>query len=472
MEAATRLNRPAPYISDPKPYDRIGEARQVDGRDVVPIAAEPIFFDLTPPSRFDEATVRVVFDPGQSALEVGGLVSGPDNIFEMRPLYHPLFDGLDWKMAASGRLTLFDRNGEYASVEEFLSHPPEASRVAVWGTGPDFGGGVDGYRPSSGPIDIQVSLRGHHRILAYTGGEQLDFSFTVQDMNRSVGADPVVVTVFEMGGTEPLAQSELDDDGDGDDDQRSSKLRTVSVSLAGLAVGAYQVDFAATSDVFVRKISTRQSKFVFADRLYLGDHVGYADSTPPLTVFASGQSLKLRTAHADSYQEIRVDGEPLTLDEANSTMTVGLPVGLVSVNTAKRDVLLETEGYLALKRDHWFAAGPFRIGGLTVEADLDERGIDFILASHLPPERDGGLLSVEADFDLSRLVRRDDGSYRFVVTAPGLAAGTDGPAVESVSFLLNRDGLSWSGLRSRLEGESSGEIRPSPTGRAFEDRPE
>ena len=62
------------------------------------------------------------------------------------------------------------------------------------------------------------------------------------------------MTVYAEGGDQPLAQSILADDGNTDSDQRSSGLRTVSVSAGGLAEGAYQVEFTASDDVFIRRL--------------------------------------------------------------------------------------------------------------------------------------------------------------------------------------------------------------------------
>lgn len=443
LSVTTDLVRPAPYVSQPKPSERLALPARIadDGTPRTRMIAEPLFIDLSPPSKFDAVTMTLAYEnSGHPLVQVGALSSAIDEQFEMRPVEDRLLDGLPWKRVSSGSLTLYERGDRYASVDEFFRDPPERGRVATFGADAPLPYRLAGYVPSGESREIGVSLRGHHRMLTYVKDEPLSFSFTVQDMNRQDGADPVIVSVFRGDGKEPVARTILKDDGDTTDDQRSSKLRTVPVTLVSPEEGFYQIEFTASADVFIRKIVTRQRKLVFADKLYLGDHVGFSDSTPPVTVQADGGRLVARTAHAESVQTITVGGERLALEQPNVRYFRQLKGAgaLVPVTSPKRDVLLETDGAFALSKEEYFDPLPLELQWYTSARDLDARGIDFVLASYEPPKTDGALRTGTVTFDMRKLAKTKEGAYRFVISAPGITETRHDLSLASVTFSMRR----------------------------------
>ncbi|HTM68947.1 MAG TPA: hypothetical protein VL426_06655 [Candidatus Binatia bacterium] len=436
------LERPAPYVSQPKPTERLAlpPQRAADGTPRTRMIGDPLFVDVTPPSGFDTVTMSLSYEnSGHPMVEVGALSSSIDEQYDLRPIESRLLDALPWKKVSSGALTLYQRRGGYASVDEFFRDPPARAKVAVFGTDAPIPYRLEGYEPSAEGREIGVSLRGHQRMLTYVKDEPLNFTFTVQDMNRQDGADPVIVSVYRGDGAEPVARTILRDDGDTTDDQRSSKLRTVPVSLVAPEEGFYKIEFTASADVFIRKIATRQRKLVFADKLYLGDHVGFSDLTPPITVFTDGQRLVARTAHAESVQQLTVAGTRLSLDQPNLRYVRDLAgAGLAPIVSSKRDVLLETDGLFALSKEEYFDPLPLALQWFTTAKDLDDRGIEYVLAAYEPPRVDGSLRTGTVAFDMRKLARTKEGAYRFVISAPGIAETRHDLSLASISFSMRR----------------------------------
>lgn len=477
MITTTDLTRPVPFISEPKPSDRLdGDVAVAEG--AVRLTDSPVYLDVSPPADFDRVTMKVFYEnPGGATIELGAKASGQDNQFEMRPAEMRLVDVLDWHRVSGGRLTLLERRHEYASIDDFLAGPPAAERVAAW-----LAGGVPapfrlaGYSPSDRTREIGVSLRGHHRLWTYVKDEPLNFSFTVQDMNRSEGADPAVVTVYSGGSGEPLATARLEDDGNAFADQHSSGLRTVAVSLTSPPEGAYQVEFTASDDVFIRRLATRQSKLVFADRLYLGDYVGYSDRMTPAAVFVSGSRLAARTAHAEGVQTVDAGGATLEVAEPNVLVSARLPSsGLLPVVSPRRDVVLETDGWFAFSREEMFVPAPRPAGWDMTAADLDAGGIDFFLTSYEPPRIDGQYKEASVEFRIADLVRTGDGAYRFAISVPGAGESDGGVRLSSVSFVWKRDSSGWRDAWHRLvrtfTAADAVQERVEPFGRSFGEEP-
>ena len=438
----TDLVRPVPYVSAPMPPERLAPiVIDPEAGQLVPLAGSPVYLDLAAPTDFDRVSVEVRFtNPGNALLEIGGLASSIDDQYDLRPADAPLLDSLSWNRLSSGRLAVLERRHHYASIDDFFSSPPPVEQVAAYRTGARLPFRIAGYEPTGEVRSLDVSLRGRHRIYTYVKNEALNFTFQVQDMNRQAGADPVLISVYQPGETEPLARAILDDDGNTTDDQRSSGLRSVSVSLTDPAEGVYQIEVTAPADIFIRKILTPQRKVVFAGRLYLGDHVGFSDRTDPVTILTDGLRLTAKTSHTEGVQELLVDGTPFAISEPNSSYVRRLRAkgGLVPIVSPKHDVLLETAGVFAFSADDQFEPFPLTIGWDTTAADLDARGIQYVVTEYEAPAAEGPLRVARAEFAADRLARAPGGGQRFVLVAPGVSAANQDLRIASVSFILSR----------------------------------
>lgn len=463
LTVATNLHEPAPYLSPPKPTGRVASPIiAANGKERSPLTGDPIYLDLTPPSSFETVTMTVDYaNSGHPMIELGALGSALDGQFDMRPAEARLIDSLAWTRVFDGGLTLLQRSPKYRTLADFFADPPDAARVAAYAVETPLRTRLQDYVPAGDPRTIEVSLRGQHRLFTYVQGEPLSFSFFVQDMNREKGADPVIVSVYKSGarskvGAEPapaVSRTILEDDGNAKSDQKSSKLRVISVSLTDPEDGVYQIEFTAPNDVFIRRIVTRQSKLVFADKLYLGDKVGYSDKVAPVTVFADGRKLVSRTAHLESLQTIAVAGAKVAVDEPHTRYISDLSGSrdLAAVTVPKLDLLLESDGVFALRRDDFFNPFPLHLQWYDGKTVLDRRGIDYVLTSYRPPENVAvDLRRANATFKLAALAKTEEGAYRFALAVPGIGETQQEVRVERVAFTLRRPPLGWRNVWQRL----------------------
>lgn len=464
LQTTTHLSNPVPFISEPKPGNRLELSE--DGQ-MYRLLGDPLYLDLTPPGSYESVTVSVTYENhGQSLLEIGALANRLDGQFDMIPAESRLLDTLPWSRVSSGDLVLMQKTKQYSSVEEFLASPPDTARVATYRVGVEWPHVPESWSVREGMVERDVSLRGRHRILTYSGGEPLAFSFVVQDMNRQKGADPVTVSVYRGGEkVDALARTVLVDDGNTIDDQVSSGLRTVSVSVPDAEPGIYRVEFTAPGDIFIRKTMFRQSKAVFVGSLYLGDHVGFSDRTDPAHVVVSGSSLVARTAHIEGLQELTVGDSTMELVEPHAKHYVWLDSfrATAPVVSPKRDVLLETDGVFALHSDDLFSPLPAEIDWHTTADDLNRAGIDFLLADYETPETDGVKTVATATFDVANLATTEDGAYRFALSAPGIGYTQKDLRIESVSFTLRRPPTGWAEGLKRFVAGLGGQSRDTET---------
>jgi hypothetical protein len=446
----TNLTAPSPFISEPKPSERLDLVNGTPYR----LLDEPIYFDVKPPSDFETVTVLASYlNHEQSVVEIGALANRLDDQYDTRPIENRLIDSLTWKRSTSGRLTLLQRKEIYDSVDDFLANPPDPARVAMYRTTLDWPYRSQAYQSSIDAKIRRVSLRGHHRILTYSGGEPLSFNFSIQDMNRQTGADPVTVSLYREGEQEALARTILVDDGNTNDDQVSSGLRTVAISLADPSPGLYRLEFTASGDIFIRELNTRQNKFVFLQQLYLGDHVGYSDQTSPVTVQVNGHLIIAKTAHNDGLQTLAVDEQKLEIREPHVRYISRLENGveLSNITTTKRDVLIESDGVFALEPEDFFNPLPLELDWYLTLNDLTAAGIDFILTEYEPPTVDGQLTTGQATFEISNLATTERGTYRFAVSAPGIGLTNNDLRLSELVFAFSRRPIGWwQGLRLLL----------------------
>lgn len=459
LSVSTDFVHPAPFVSEPKPSSRLAPAeRDASGRLLSPLIGTPLYFDLTPPGKFDTVAMTVRYEnASQSVLELGALGSAIDEQFIMRPAENRLIDALSWPRVSSGELTLLQRQRRYASVDEFLRDPPDRADVATYRASAAFPYVLPGYVPSEETRETEISLRGQHRMYVYVKDEPLVMTLQVQDMNRQSGADPVVLSVYRDGEQKVVARTVLEDDGNTKDDQRSSKLRKVSVTVPSPAAGLYEIEFTANPDIFIRRVASRQRKMVFAGKVYLGDHVGYSDKTAPATVYALGQLLVVRTPHDEAVQTVSVGKAKVVLDQPNVRYfsDLGDRADFVPVTSPKRDILIETDGLFALDRDSAFDPLPMSIEWHTTAADLDSRGVDYVLTSYEPPTDEGGLKVAETVFDAKDLAKTKEGAFRFVITAPGIGDTHEKVSLASVGFVLRRAPFSVKGFLRDLFGRET-----------------
>ncbi len=98
------------------------------------VVGDPVYTFVHPLRRFDAVTVNVWFkDAGVPIVEAGALTKpGPDEQYDLQPLENTLIDDSPWHRLDADGLVLLQRTPTYASIADFLAHPPAGSRMAQY----------------------------------------------------------------------------------------------------------------------------------------------------------------------------------------------------------------------------------------------------------------------------------------------------------------------------------------------------
>lgn len=411
LVVSTDLTAPEPYVSQPKPSGRFVLPDADEVATLARLTGGPVYFDVTPPSAFDRVTVtehHTANGQRSAAAEIGALSSSFDRRFQVK-----------------------------------AARPLGASEVRPQEHVFRF----TDYVPNGALRTTNISLRGSHRLLAYAADEDIFFRFTTQDMNRELGADPVIIRVYRGSAATPLIESRLADDGNAAGDQASSELRTIDLAWPRAEEDVYRLEFIASGDIFIRALTTAQTKFVFDGHLYLGDTVGYSATPPAISLVAQGNLYDVVTPHAEATQRLVVGGSGLDIDEPLRRYRFALPdaEGPQRLRSSKGDIEMEVNGVFALSEEAFFNPLP--------AARLINGGVASAVAAM-------------ASFELSELARTNDGAYRFFIDPKSAMT------VERIEFVFERPMMRPGNIFEtfrRLSSVLTEEVFPGPHDRWYDE---
>lgn len=454
----------SPFISDLLPWQRVAQVEKDNqGNYSEKILAEPVYFDLNLSQKFTAGKAEIIYKNDASAvcptlLQIGGQASPNDWEYAMKPLENQNLDQLNWPQIREGDVVLYQRENKFNTVEEFLKNLPDTNNVAVYNYNLDYDYKIPDYKPTTG-LEINQTIRGRHNIYTYLDGEPLDFTFTVEDINRHVGEDLVEIIVYKKD--QIVYDTTLPDDGITDESGQSSAPRKIIIAPTNLKSGVYKIEIRASDDIFIRNIKTKEHLVAFAGRLYLADSDEYKDSlndikTKPITVYADGYKISTQAIHQTSKQTVRIsasntDNEAIDLAEAHKQYDYinYNPRHLVSVFSPKNDILLEGDGLFSFTKESFFnpLITVFRNG-----LELEVLGINYVIANYQSPKTVDGWKVATADFDLSRLYWRDN-TLRFALSIPNIEC--QNIKVKGIKFTLEKESLTlekfWNKIREKLD---------------------
>jgi hypothetical protein len=435
-------DRFSPRIGPLVPESRVGAVQTAaDGTAYRAVNNEPVNFDVKIPRDFDSAEVTVKYSGNPKIFEIGGLASRETWTNEMRPAENAAIDGLKWTRLAENGLILYERRPDFKTVSEFLSKMPSSGVATYRASGfPEAAPG--GYSPSSAVKDYKVAFRGATTIKVYLKNEKLNFLFKTQDVNRNPGADGFAATAT-LGGKE-IARAVAKDDGDASDDGRFSPISDLRLYTDAPVSGVVTIDLPAPDDIFFRETLTAQTKFIFANRIYLADGAGYSAKPPAAAIVTDGKKVSATTAHAESFQTLKIGTTELKVNDINTPFTALTGIGAgqtVPVASPLGDLRLETAGFFAFSAENYWRPDP---PALTAESDLDADGINYVLTSYVPPLHAGAWRVAEAEFDFNKLAKNGR-SVNFTLSLPGKTA-VEYLNVAEIDVVFRRPPLSWNDL--------------------------
>jgi len=419
----------SPWFHPFQPGERVtSPGPQKDGWIGQRILMEPVYGGARLPGAYD--TVDVSFDikaKNQPIAELGVLRDEATFAFEMKPLWSRALS-IGWRPVSISGKQGFVRDG--FADDELLTEDLE--KLMVWQTTTseallsDTGGVVKSY---------ELSLRGSHDFHVVPIDGVIDYTFLVQDVNRS--RNPKNMAAFRVTRGDEILYTEAISLS-GVVDTRMSAPIEKTIRLEGLAPGVYKLSFVADDDFFIRSISTKNKRWVIGPRLYVGDTVGYRATSTPLDVYTNSIHMVADTFHKEGLQKVSLGSASVKIEKTHTpfvlSRTQAERAGWKSLKTELGSVRIIGDGFFALDRAAAFVPRPRR---LTADADPANEGVTAILTPYQKPEELGDdWYRVSASY---RLISTDD--LKFSLALPGIVSRDGAFDIRAVSLEYRRPPL-------------------------------
>ena len=436
------LSKKLPMISVLFPEHRVEKEN-----DHYIIQDEPIYFSVRSPIEFTQAEIDVEFQNGsQKIIGLGVAIEEEGWNFESHTLYNETLNNIDWHSISDGVNTLYQKDEKFDDIDEFIevSNSIEGVGAYDFDLGESFS--IPNYQASSEKMIVDNCLRGKHEFYTYIKDEALDFTFKIQDINRTDGEDPLIIFVYNAR-NKKIYSKIISDDGLISKIDPASDPRYVSIYIPNLEEGVYKVELSTNDDIFIREISTQQQKLVFIDRLYLCDSKEYSDGFVDLTlaatqVYTNGRLLSFYTAHNAGLQTITLDNIGVNIYKKHEWINAYSNPKLSRIYIPKNDLKISSRGIFALNKEHYFNP---EIINLKDYSDIEE--VNYIIARYQKPnELTNGWLKNKIIFNLDK-AKIEDGNLKFMFSSPNLDS-------ESNNFKINSLKVKLTGPRNIDQDES------------------
>lgn len=396
----------------------IGKLSPAERMDQGRIIGDPVYFSLRTPRKFDHVRITLEYEKsGDFNLPIieTGLLADNRGHYSLKPVENKILDDLAWDKIAENNLVLYQRNKKFSSIGGFLDDLPVQDGIALYNHNLDKEYLIDSYEPSQKKSMLGYPLRGEYQFFTYIKNEDLDFKFTVSDLNRNKVSDEIDLNVYYEN--KPIYSRRLEDDGIADDSGRVKEDRDVGINLSNLPEGVYKVEFKAGDDMITRRIETANSRISFINKIWLADN-GKND----LNLYTDSKSITAQTTNPGRLQKIKIGDQEIRLKNTFEQVGVMTDYSLKDIRLEKDDIILSGDGVFAFAKGH-FVNPSFR--KINSNTEMYKDGIDYVLAEYKTPEAGKKSNIATLDFDLKGAYR-ENGKYGFLISVPGLRV-EDGP---------------------------------------------
>ncbi len=348
----------------------------------------------------------------------------------------------------------------YDSIDSFLADPPPATSIVKY----DFNLSPyierPGYQKRTTTQTFNKALRGKHEIYTYIGDdEDLNFYFTIQDINRHPGADPFVVEVYD--GADTLIDTvTVPDDGVTEANGEVRPEQEAHILLENIPRGYYRLKVDIPDDVFIKKIVTFQQLVMFKGNVYLVDNPEYVDilgdkNTSSTVLYTDSSSLSFYTAHDDGYQEVRAGSQYVTIDKTHTSYDVTVahdPDQLISILSPRNDLYVSGDGFFTFSPDNYFDVHTDIAIPLDQVDSLDD--YQYVIASYPQADTVGSWKVASASVSVPKLYFEKQGyNYvsHFIISLPGLSENNRRLNIQKVTVRFEKDPITWSNIIPRLK---------------------
>lgn len=408
-----------PYMYHPLPDTRIAVKKDFqvgveEDIDVYEMTGEPAYIALRlPKTQYDRVVMGVEFMPmQQTVFEIGPESSPGAQTFDLKPLYQEAIEKLKWTMRDVDGGFVYEKPGF-----EGKSHARD--RIATYAYEPTTPYRDPAYAASTERRSYEVDLRGTHQMKVYIKDQPLDMQFTFSDMNREIGQDDLIVAVRDEEGR-LVRELRQEDDGNERMDQEVNRF-TIPLYLENLEEGVYEISISTTTDIFLRTIDTTLTRFVFMNRLYIGDAIGWRNAPARTDFYGNGQAYTLLTLHNEGLQTVYFDDASVMLNKThvNTQFILEKPSERLRMRVPNGDVSVVSDGVFALTAEQFFMPDPVQVGPFT---DIERLGVEAVYTSYTRlPDTNGAWRYAEQTFDAASWWSAGYGTVRFALSAPFIA---------------------------------------------------
>ena len=416
------------FIYDFKPQERVTD----DGQSLI-IKADPVYFSLFTPRRFDRAKVTIKYYNHLTAatpiIELGLLQDKISGAYNLQPLQNNILDSLrfSWPRLEDSDQRLILQAGKYYSEVADFESDLAAGHLRNCPAGPTSCVAVYNYHLSSDygvpdyvrltPFSLSHPLRGSHQFYVYLKKNlwRLDLSFINENKDRV--ADPIIVNVYDDGkiiATQTIVDDNLNPTGVASEEKKMSLSGTV------LHDGVYKVEIKISDDVIISSLQIPSDRLSFVNKIWPA-------SAGALTLFTDASYIQARTLDPVNLGNINFGGQDFNLSEAYQqfTFATGEP-GIKELQLSKDDITLANNGVFAFSRAGLFNPAPSKVDRFFVEGGEAK----YIIANYDRPINQDGLKTASAEFDMSA-ASYEKGKYTFLISVPGLEWASDSDTVDT-----------------------------------------
>lgn len=403
------------FIGNLTPIDRV----KPDGKTII---GDPVYFSLYTPRAFNDSKMTLKYKrrgdlSDAPIIEVGVLVDAQSWRYDLLPIENKIIDeiSLSWNTIREGDVVLLQRENnatsfkKFDSVKEFIDDLPRLEEIALYNYDLKTDYVLDDYFKSEELKQNFYSIRSSYEFYTYIKDEDLDFKFTFLDLNKNKDMDAVDILVYYRD--EIIDSKHMEDDGNFNDDGKVGNSRDLELKIPGLPEGVYKIEIRANDDIVTKDISTKQQKMAFVNNVWLAD-----EGSKDITLYTNSNILNVKTTNPASLQKIYFKGETLDLNETYKQFSVKSASSSREMKLNKDGVILAGLGVFGFSDSDLIDP---RFKKVDSNINVDEDGINYILADYNSPLLDGEWKVVEVEFDLSRAYREKN-KYNFVISVPGL----------------------------------------------------
>lgn len=405
--------------------------------------------------------IRVVskFKPGQKEIKIG-VRSNEKDAFYYQPLYFSILRDLNWGNIQEKGLTLWQRNKDFISIEDFIQNPPENRKIALYMVNPDKLLSVKPIKEKGkNRTIIPNPLRGNHSLYIMVTQKPLEIKIAKQDSNAYDGPDKLKIMLSR--GQKIITEKTIEDDGITDRSRLQSLPQEMEIKIDEALPGIYKLNLnfeSVGADSLITKIEINQKKVIFNKNLFiLGEN--------PTTIFTNSSKIDISTPH-DAYQQTVVLNDEKKLDITKRVEKFNFDleklVGelkeneLYKLESPKNDLIINGDGYFSFSKESFFLPEIIKSIDLASFDDIFAiyNDVDYVLTSLPPAKQESEWLVSEVNI-YPKDINIDGDTLYFSLEIPDLDKYGGSLEIDSFEVMIKNKGI--------FPSTSSGQVSPTPT---------